>query len=107
MNPKMVGKTPQLIAGLAGISVPADARVLIAEETGVGKQYPYSGGKTGSSLRFYTVKDWLEACELSIKILHHEGAGHTLAIHSQNREIIREFALKNQYLVCWSIRQQL
>ena len=94
MNPKMVGKTPQVIAELAGISVPADARVLIAEETGVGKQYPYSMEKLAPVLGFYTVKDWLEACELSIKILHHEGAGHTLAIHSQNEEIIREFALK-------------
>ncbi len=28
--------------------------------------------------------------------MHHEGAGHTLAIQS-NEEIIREFALKNQY----------
>ena len=74
--------------------VPADARVLIAEETGVGKQYPYSMEKLAPVLGFYTVKDWLEACELSIKILHHEGAGHTLAIHSQNEEIIREFALK-------------
>ncbi|KXT83781.1 Acetaldehyde dehydrogenase, ethanolamine utilization cluster [Streptococcus sp. DD11] len=94
MNPKMVGKTPQVIGQLAGIYVPEDARVLIAEESGVGKQYPYSMEKLAPVLGFYTVKDWLEACELSIKILHHEGAGHTLAIHSQNENIIREFALK-------------
>ena len=94
MNPKMVGKTPQVIGELAGIYVPDNARVLIAEERGVGKQYPYSMEKLAPVLGFYTVKDWLEACELSIKILHHEGAGHTLAIHTQNEEIIREFALK-------------
>ncbi|HEM3194403.1 MULTISPECIES: acetaldehyde dehydrogenase (acetylating) [Streptococcus] len=94
MNPKMVGKTPQIIAERAGISVPADARVLIAEECRVGKDAPYSMEKLAPILGFYTVKTWEEACDLSIKILHHEGVGHTLSIHSKNDEIIREFALK-------------
>lgn len=94
MNPKMVGKTAQTIAKLAGIEVPADAKVLIAEEKGVGKQYPYSMEKLAPVLGFYTVKDWEEACKLSMKILHHEGVGHTMAIHSNDESIIREFALK-------------
>ena len=94
MNPKMVGKTPQVIAKQAGISVPDDARVLIADGEGVGKQYPYSMEKLAPVLGFYTVKTWEEACELSIRILHHEGAGHTLAIHTQNENIVREFALR-------------
>lgn len=94
MNPKMVGKTPQIIGNLAGISVPADARVLIAEETGVGRQYPYSMEKLAPVLGFYTVKNWEEACRLSMEILHHEGAGHTMAIHTADEAIIREFALK-------------
>ena len=94
MNPKMVGKTPQVIAKLAGISVPDDARVLIADGEGVGKQYPYSMEKLAPVLGFYTVKNWEEACELSIRILHHEGAGHTLAIHTQDESVVREFALR-------------
>lgn len=94
MNPKMVGKTPQVIGQLAGISVPADAKVLIAEETGVGKAHPYSMEKLAPVLGFYTVKTWEEACELSMKILHHEGAGHTMAIHTQDENVVREFALK-------------
>ncbi|EFR97270.1 aldehyde-alcohol dehydrogenase, partial [Listeria ivanovii FSL F6-596] len=36
MNPAIVGKSVQHIASLAGLTVPADARVLIAEETNVG-----------------------------------------------------------------------
>ncbi|MBF0777600.1 acetaldehyde dehydrogenase (acetylating) [Streptococcus cuniculi] len=94
MNPKMVGKSPQVIGKLAGISVPDDARVLIAEETGVGKQHPYSMEKLAPVLGFYTVKDWEEACKLSMKILHHEGVGHTMAIHTKDERIVREFALK-------------
>ncbi|NEW61867.1 acetaldehyde dehydrogenase (acetylating) [Granulicatella sp. zg-ZJ] len=94
MNPKMVGKSPQVIGKLAGIYVPEDARVLIAEETGVGKHAPYSMEKLAPVLGFYTVKTWEEACELSMKILHHEGVGHTMTIHTQNEKIVREFALK-------------
>ncbi|MBA5844454.1 acetaldehyde dehydrogenase, partial [Escherichia coli] len=45
-------------------------------------------------LAFYTAETWQEACELSMDILYHEGAGHTLIIHSEDKEIIREFALK-------------
>ena len=40
------------------------------------------------------VEDWHQACELCTALLHNCGAGHTLAIHSNNEEIIREFGLK-------------
>lgn len=94
MNPQMVGKPAPLIGEMAGISVPADARVLIAEETGVGKGHPFSLEKLGPVLGFYTVKNWEEASDLANRILNNEGAGHTFAIHSQNQDIIREFSLR-------------
>ncbi|EED2629217.1 acetaldehyde dehydrogenase (acetylating) [Listeria monocytogenes] len=94
MNPAIVGKSVQHIANLAGLTVPADARVLIAEETKVGAKIPYSREKLAPILAFYTAETWQEACELSMDILYHEGAGHTLIIHSEDKEIIREFALK-------------
>jgi acetaldehyde dehydrogenase (acetylating) len=94
MNPAIVGKTPQYIAKLAGISVPDDARVLIGFETEVGDKIPYSKEKLCPVLGFYTQPDWESACELCIRILLHEGAGHTMTIHSTNEAVIREFALR-------------
>lgn len=94
MNPAIVGKSPQYIASLAGISIPDSARVIIGFETEVGEKYPFSKEKLCPVLAFYTEKDWESACELSIRILLHEGAGHTMTIHSQNEAVIREFALK-------------
>ena len=35
MNPAIVGKSVQTIAGLAGLEVPAGARVLVCKEDGV------------------------------------------------------------------------
>ncbi|MBG9366616.1 acetaldehyde dehydrogenase (acetylating) [Streptococcus sp. NLN64] len=93
MNPQMVGKTAPEIGKLAGLSVPETARVLIARETGIGKQHPFSMEKLCPVLGFYTVKDWKEASTLTNSILQNEGIGHTFAIHSQNKEIIRHFSL--------------
>jgi acyl-CoA reductase-like NAD-dependent aldehyde dehydrogenase len=94
MNPAIVGKTAEQIADLAQISIPKGTKVLIAEETKVGKNVPYSREKLAPILAFYTEKDWEAACERCIEILHNEGVGHTMAIHSQNEDVIREFALK-------------
>lgn len=94
MNPKIVGQSAKFIADMAGITIPEGVKVLICEEKGVGKEYPFSKEKLTQLLAFYTVDDWEEGCELCIKLLENGGLGHTLVIHSNNEEIIREFALK-------------
>ena len=94
MNPQIVGKPAQTVADLAGIKIPANTRVLIAEETRVGRHAPYSREKLGPILAFYTKETWEEACDLSIEILMQEGAGHTMAIHTTNEAVIEEFALR-------------
>lgn len=94
MNPKIVGKSAEYIAAMAGITIPDATKVLICEEKGVGKNYPFSKEKLTQLLAFYTVEDWMEACELCYELLENGGIGHTLAIHSNNEEVIREFALK-------------
>ncbi|MDR3164329.1 MAG: acetaldehyde dehydrogenase (acetylating) [Synergistaceae bacterium] len=94
MNPAIVGKSPQYIAKLARISVPDDVKVLLGFETEVGEGAPFSREKLCPVLAFYTERDWENACELCIRILNNEGAGHTLVIHSNNESVIREFALK-------------
>lgn len=94
MNPKIVGKPVQEIADLAEIKIPQGTKVLLAKEDRVGRHAPYSREKLAPILAFYTKKTWTEACDLSIEILNQEGAGHTMAIHSQNDDIIQEFALR-------------
>ena len=69
MSAKFVGRSAQVIATAAGISIPDGTRVLIGEQQGVGDGYPLSYEKLTTVLAFYTVRDWHEACELSIKLL--------------------------------------
>ncbi len=94
LNPAVVGRTAQKIAAMAGFNVPDDVRVLVAEETGVGRTFPFSMEKLSPTLALYTADDWHSACEKCIEILNYGGIGHTLVIHSKNEEIIKEFAIK-------------
>ena len=93
MNAKYVGRSARVIAEGAGISVPADTTVLVGLQSGVGDGNPLSYEKLTSVLAFYTVRDWLEACDLSIRLLQN-GIGHTMSIHTQDEHIVREFASK-------------
>jgi len=94
VNPRVVGKSPQFVAKMAGLNVPEQARCLVAFLDGVGPQWPLSYEKLTTVLGFYRVKDWHEACERCIELLELGGIGHSLAIHSNDESIITEFALK-------------
>ena len=91
MNPQIVGKTALAIADMAGITVPQDTLVLITEHVSIGRTCPYSREKLCPILAFFTVNSWQEACETSIKLLENEGTGHTMTMHTNNPDIVREF----------------
>lgn len=93
MNAKFVGRSPQVIACSAGISIPQGTKVLIGKQNGVGGTNLLSYEKLTTVLGFYTVKDWKEACELSIELLQN-GIGHTMSIHTEDRDMVMAFAKK-------------
>jgi len=93
LNAKIVGKTPQVIAEMAGIEIPSDAKVLVAEETNVGKEYPFSIEKLSTILAFYTVKDMEEASHIAEELLNLGGLGHTLGIHAEDEKVVEVFTI--------------
>lgn len=93
MNAKFVGRSARVIANAAGICIPEGTKVLIGEQKGVGEGNPLSYEKLTTVLGFYTVKDWHEACELSIALLQN-GIGHTMSLHTEDRDIVMKFARK-------------
>lgn len=107
MNAALVGRSPSVIADKSGITIPKGTRVLIGEQKGVGSEYPLSYEKLTTVLAFYTVKDWEEACELSIKLLNNGGVGHSFSIHSQSREMILKFAEKPVFRILVNVPSSL
>ncbi|MCL2293487.1 MAG: acetaldehyde dehydrogenase (acetylating) [Spirochaetes bacterium] len=94
MNPAIVGKSTEFIAKLAGIQIPKGTRVLVSMQTEVSPRNPYSREKLCPVLGFYVEENWEKACLRCIEILENEGVGHTMVIHSENQNVITEFALK-------------
>jgi len=93
MNPRIVGQSAQYIAKLAGIEIPPQVTLLVGEEPGIGPEYPFSKEKLTQLIGYYVVEDWQEACQTCLALLNNGGLGHTLAIHSHNESVIREFAM--------------
>ena len=93
-NVDIVGQSPQNIAGLAGFSVPADTRALLAEVDEVGPGEPLSMETLSPILSFYTADGWERGCERCIEILEFGGIGHTLAVHAGAERVIEAFAIK-------------
>ena len=92
MNPAIVGKSPQVIGELAGINVPASAKVIVAKEDGIGKGHPYSNEKLAPILAFYTAPDYKAIAKLCDEILRYEGAGHTFSMHTKDDKMVEYFA---------------
>ncbi len=91
---EMAGKTAKYLAKCAGISVPEDTVLLVSEQRFVSDTNPYSREKLCPVLAYYIEDDWMHACEKCIELLLNERRGHTLVIHSNDEEVIRQFALK-------------
>jgi acetaldehyde dehydrogenase (acetylating) len=94
LNVKIVGKSAEKIAQMAGFNVPAGTRAIVAHADGVGLDYPISMEKLSPLLAFYVVRDWREGCAKCIEILQFGGLGHTLSLHTREDKIVREFGLK-------------
>jgi acetaldehyde dehydrogenase (acetylating) len=94
MNPEMVGKAPAHIANSSNIKIPDGTKLLIAPLNGVGPKYPLSREILSPIISYYVESDWEAACRRSMEIIQFGGLGHTMVIHAQDKEIIKEFALK-------------
>ena len=86
LNPNIVGKSAEYIANLAGISVPAGTRCLLADCGGVGRDFPWSIEKLSPTLAFF-IADGIEAgARKCLEILQFGGMGHTAGMHTSSRE---------------------
>jgi acyl-CoA reductase-like NAD-dependent aldehyde dehydrogenase len=91
LNPAIVGKSVEVIAKMAGLSVPPGTRCLLADVAGVGRDHPLSMEKLSPILAFYVV-DGLQACaRRAQEVLAYGGMGHTAGIHTRSREAAVKF----------------
>jgi len=91
MQPMAVGQKAADIARLAGLSVKAGTKLLIAPIHGVGREHPLSVEKLFPVLAVYRAKSVDEALKVCVDVNHAGGLGHTAVIFSRDDEVIRKF----------------
>lgn len=91
---EVVGQSALVLAQRAGFSVPETTKVLVSEQQYIYEENPYADEMKFPILIFYLEPDWLRACEKCIQLLRDKRNGHTLVIHSNNYDVIQEFALR-------------
>ncbi len=94
INVKSVGKSPQYLAALAGIRVPAHARILVVKLSKVGREEPLSREKMTTVLGWYEANGWEAGCERCIAMINFGGRGHSLIIHATDEKVLMAFGLE-------------
>lgn len=92
MNPRIVGQPAHRIAELAGINVPPDTKILIAELQGVGPGHPLSREKLSPILAFFVVSGYEEGIRRCEEMTEFGGLGHSAVIHSNDQKVIELFS---------------
>ncbi|MCK6207058.1 aldehyde dehydrogenase family protein [Bacillus infantis] len=92
----IVAKPVDRIASQAGINIPDETRFLMVKETGIGKEYPFSGEKMSLVLTIYKYSEFDEAIEKVNKITQYSGLGHSCGIHSNDDDHILKLALNTK-----------
>ena len=94
LNPEIVGRPATALAKMAGFSVPDSTKILVAREQEAGPTRPYSMEKLCPVLAFFVMDSENAVLEKAIEVLTHEGSGHTFAMHAEDKEVVRKFALQ-------------
>lgn len=93
-NKDVIGQSAATIAKLAGIDVPENTMVIVVTATGIGSADLLCKEKMCPVLSILTYKNFKEAVAIAQANLNYEGNGHTVTIHSDNKENI-EYAANN------------
>ena len=83
LNPDIMARPVDDLLKLSGLKH-QKAKFLMVEESGAGKDYPFSGEKLSLVLTLYKAATFDEAFDLVRRIYEYQGAGHSVGIHTKN-----------------------
>jgi sulfoacetaldehyde dehydrogenase len=95
LNRHIIAKDPQVFAEVTGLPDAAKkAKFFMVEETGVGRDHPFSGEKLSLALAVYRAKDFDAAMARVREILAFQGAGHSCGLHTRDMDHARRLAVE-------------
>jgi acetaldehyde dehydrogenase (acetylating) len=94
INTATVGKSAQVLAGMAGFSIPSNARILVARLQKIGREEPLSREKLTTVLGWYEVDGWEQGCDRSVEMIMFGGRGHSVVVHTTDDKVAMAFGLE-------------
>ncbi len=97
LNARIVGQRPVTIAGLAGVTVPENTKILIGEVESVELSEEFAHEKLSPVLAMYRAADFADALNKAERLVADGGYGHTSAIYLNaisDRERLQQFAAR-------------
>jgi acetaldehyde dehydrogenase (acetylating) len=91
IHPDHVGQSAARLAALAGFDVPPRTRVLMSEQTEVGRAAPMSAEKLNPILAWYETADAAAGIGIADQIVRFGGWGHTAVVHADDPAAVAEF----------------
>jgi sulfoacetaldehyde dehydrogenase len=93
LNRHLIARSAEILAPAFGLTEDASrADFFMVEDSGVGKEHPFSGEKLSLVLTVYRVKDFAAAKEKVSTVLDFQGKGHSCGIHTKDMAHARELA---------------
>lgn len=106
LSPACTAQSVSKICAVAGLTRPelVAARCLMVEESGTGKEHPFSGEKLSPVLTLYRADSFDHAFNIMRGIYDYMGDGHSCGIYSEDEEHIQR--LGHEMTVCRVIVKQ-
>ena len=89
----LIARDADVLARGCGLPAEAEAKkFFMVEETGVGRDFPFSGEKLSLVLTVYRAKDFEDAIAKANAILAYQGRGHSVGLHTKDMKRGRTLA---------------
>ncbi len=82
LNAAIVGQKAADIAAMAGLTVPAETKILIGEIAEVSAAEPFAHEKLSPVLAMFKARDFDDACRIAREEIELEGMGHTAVLYT-------------------------
>jgi sulfoacetaldehyde dehydrogenase len=93
LNRRVIAQGPEALIRVFELGKKAHGcKFVMAEETGIGKEYPLSGEKLSLVLTVYRARDFADAKRIVRTILDYQGKGHSCGIHTKTMSHASELA---------------
>ncbi len=89
----LIARDADVLARGCGLPATADGKkFFMVEETGIGRDFPFSGEKLALVLTVYRARDFDAAADKARAILEYQGKGHSLGLHTKDLNRGRKLA---------------